>query len=244
MSRSTVNRDLVLLHWLVALLFLIAVTGIVGRGWLPSEHPFRPLLRSAHIAVGQCIFLLALVRVAVRWRHPPPAAHAVAPWQARASQGAHALLYVVMFLQPLSGVLFMQAGDKPVGLFGWSWPTVMPSDAELHFALKDLHGFVGNAFYALITLHVGAALWHHYVLRDDTLRRMRPWRTTPRVAAVASRPPATIHALPAQRAAAARGRGAWNRTLPTPHRPAAPAPAARPAHRPAHARHDAAAEVE
>jgi hypothetical protein len=119
-----------------------------------------------------------------------------AVWAAR---GLHALLYVVMLAQPVTGLLFMQAGDKTVSLAGITWPTLVPSDAELHFQLKDLHILTGQVLYALIALHVAAALWHHHVRRDDTLRRMLPWtsRRTPAPTPVSTPVPAP--ALQAQR---------------------------------------------
>lgn len=171
-QRRFVAPDLVLLHWMVALLFVLAITGIVGRGLLPSGHAWRPGMRSMHVVVGQVIFLLALVRVVVRLRSGMPHLDGAPAWSVWIRRVAHGLLYAVMLGQPLTGVMFMQAGDKTVSLFGLALPTFMPSDPQLHFQLKDLHVFVGNAFYALIALHVLAALWHHGIRRDDTLRRM------------------------------------------------------------------------
>ncbi len=167
-----IDPDLVLLHWLMALLFLLAITGIVGRGLLPSGHALRPGMRQAHILIGQLIFVFSLVRLVVRLRSPPrpvPGLSRPAVWAGRT---VHTLLYGVMLLQPVSGVLFMQAGDKSVSFFGWTLPTLVGSDPALHFEIKDLHVLTGNVFYVLLSLHVVAALWHHLVLRDATLRRM------------------------------------------------------------------------
>jgi Prokaryotic cytochrome b561 len=119
----------------------------------------------------------------------------------------HGLLYAALLAQPVTGLLFMQAGDKTVSLAGLSWPMLVGSDAELHFQLKDLHVLTGQALYALIGLHVAAALWHHHVRRDDTLRRMLPWRraapTTP-----APHPPPRPGALAAQAIDGARQQAA------------------------------------
>lgn len=172
-----------LVHWLAALLFVLAVGSIVSRGLLPSGHAWRPGLRNLHLAVGQLIFVLAFVRLAVRLKSPLPPAPGTPAWAVWAGHGAHALLYAVMVVQPLLGVMFMQAGDKTVSLFGLTLPALVGSDKELHFALKDAHLWVGNAFYGLLGLHVAAALWHHGVRRDDTLRRMLRLRATPGPAA-------------------------------------------------------------
>lgn len=169
------HRDTVLLHWMVALLFVLALTGVLGRNALTAGDPLRPLLRSMHILAGQVIFVFALMRAWVRWRHPMPSTVATTPaarlsrW---AANGVHGLLYGVMFAQPITGVLFLQAGDKTVAFFGLALPMLVPSNPALHFQIKEFHQFIGNSFYALIAMHVAGALWHHLVLKDHTLRRM------------------------------------------------------------------------
>lgn len=183
MSDRRINTDLVLLHWLMALLFLVAVTGIVGRAWLPSGNALRPTLRSMHMLTGQLIFVFAIVRAIVRWRSPMPPAADVSRLTAWAGRAVHGLLYGVMFAQPLSGVLFMQAGDKEISSFGFVLPQVIASGRTTHFAIKAFHQFIGNAFYGLVALHVAAALWHHHVLKDGTLRRMLKFRREDRAAA-------------------------------------------------------------
>ena len=176
MTTRRANPELVWLHWLMALMVLCALTAIVSRGLMPSGHPWRPVLRNTHLVTGQLIFVACLLRLVVRWRHPLPPLPGTRPLAVWAARGLHALLYVVMLLQPVTGLLFMQAGDKTVSLGGFTWPMLVASDAELHFQLKDLHAATGQMLYVLIGLHVAAALWHHHVRRDDTLRRMLPWK--------------------------------------------------------------------
>lgn len=189
------HRDTVLLHWMVVLLFVLALTGVLGRNALTAGDPLRPLLRSLHILAGQVIFVFALLRAWVRWRHPLPTTAATTPaarlsrW---AANGVHGLLYVVMFAQPITGVLFLQAGDKTVAFFGLALPMLVPSSPALHFQIKEFHQFIGNSFYALITMHVAGALWHHLVLKDHTLRRMLTLRAA--AAGPAATPPAITSA--------------------------------------------------
>lgn len=174
-----INPELVLVHWLVALVVLCALSAIVLRGLMPAGHPWRPALRHTHLVAGQLVLLGALVRVAVRWRSTLAPLPGAPLWQLWASRATHALLYVVMLGQPLTGVLFMQAGDKDVALFGLVWPQLVGSSTDLHFQLKDAHLLMGNLAMGLIALHAGAALWHHLVRRDDTLRRMLMLRAAP-----------------------------------------------------------------
>lgn len=172
----------------MALLVLGAVAVIVGRGLLPSGHAWRPVLRSTHLVLGQLIFAACLVRLVVRWCHPLPPLPGSNRWASWAARGLHGLFYVVLLAQPVTGVLFMQAGDKAVSLAGFTWPAMVPSNPELHFQLKDAHVLAGQVLYVLIALHVGAALFHHHVLRDDTLRRMLPWGRPTRLAPPAAWP--------------------------------------------------------
>ncbi len=199
MPNERIARPLLVLHWLIASLFVVALGAIVARTQLINGHPWRPVLRSTHIVCGQLIWVLALVRVAVRWRHAMPPAKGVPRWASWAGNGAHLVLYLVMLGQPLTGVLFMQAGDKTVSIFGWALPALVGSDKELHSQLKELHQTVGNAFYALIGVHVAAALWHHFWLKNETLRRMLRFGFKPTAPALAAQLPVPeVAATPAQ----------------------------------------------
>lgn len=201
MESRRADPELVWLHWLMALLVLCALTAIVGRGLLPAGHDWRPVLRATHVVIGQVIFLSCLLRLVVRWRHPLPPLPGTRPAGVWAARAVHALLYAVMLAQPVTGLLFMQAGEKSVSLGGLVWPTLVLPDSDLHFLLKDLHVVAGQALYGLIALHVAAALWHHHVRRDDTLRRMLPWGR--RTAAPSSAPPAPASPRPPSPAARA-----------------------------------------
>jgi superoxide oxidase len=172
MVRRRVAPALVLVHWLMALMVATALGAIAARGLLPSGHAWRPMLRSLHLVSGQLIFFALLLRLALRWRFAflpvPGTPHATLV----ASRTGHVLLYLALAAQPVIGLLFMQAGDKTVALLGWTWPALIASNVEWHFLLKGTHQWLGQALYALLALHVVAALWHHVLRRDDTLASM------------------------------------------------------------------------
>jgi cytochrome b561 len=162
----------VAMHWTLALLLTLVVTAALVRWMLPPGDALRPVLRRAHVVLGLFVFAFALVRVAVRLKHPVhplPGQHRAARWAATA---VHLALYAVMLGQPLLGILSMQAGDKPVTVFGARLPSLVAADPGLHFALKDAHETTAWLFYGALALHVGAAVWHHTVRRDSTLRDM------------------------------------------------------------------------
>jgi cytochrome b561 len=86
----------------------------------------------------------------------------------------HLALYLFLLIQPILGIITLQVGAKPVTLFGI---TLLPAfvaapNRVLSHQLEHIHGTLGTVFYYVIGLHIAAALWHHFVRRDNTLQRM------------------------------------------------------------------------
>ncbi|WP_028535533.1 cytochrome b [Paludibacterium yongneupense] len=176
MSRSSYHPLSIVLHWLMFLLFAAALLFIELRGTIPREtgQALRDQLRNWHISVGILVLLAAVIRLGVRWRVGVPAAIVSSPLQDKAAALVHLALYLVMFLLPVTGIVFSQAGGRDVALFGWTLPVLVGHDPSLRGAVKAVHELLGNAVYFLVGLHVVGALWHHLVVKDDTLRRMLP----------------------------------------------------------------------
>ena len=163
----------IVFHWLVFLLFLVALASIEYREFVASGDPLRATLRSTHVLFGQLILIASIVRLYVRIRFASVPHNSATPaWMSRGAMGVHTLLYGVMLLQPLLGILSMQTGDKSVMFFSWTLPQLMEPNTLLHFSLKDAHKAVATAFYVLIAMHIAGALVHHFVVKDSTLRRM------------------------------------------------------------------------
>jgi cytochrome b561 len=95
----------------------------------------------------------------------------------KAAAAGHGLLYLLILLQPISGWAMSSAANFPVTFFGWfQFPAIVSTNHALHESLADVHEAL---FYVLVTvaaLHVVAALYHHFILKDDVLRRMSPFR--------------------------------------------------------------------
>lgn len=163
------------LHWLMFILFVIALAAIEIRGYVPKDTgaEFRAQLREWHLAAGLLIFLLVWIRVGVKVRFGAPRVLGSSALQVKAAYALHGLLYLVMILLPLSGVIFTQAGGREVGVFGMVLPTLIGPNPELKTVVKEFHELMGNAVYFLVGIHVLAALWHHFALKDDTMKRMR-----------------------------------------------------------------------
>lgn len=162
------------LHWLMALLIFVAFP----LGLYAHELPFSPLklqLISYHKWLGVTILGLFLVRIIWRLTHTPPALLAT-NWQRHAAHAVHGLIYVLLLAIPLSGWLMSSAKGIPVVYFGlWQLPDLVGKNKELGDLLKELHEGLNTGLLALVALHIAAALKHHLIDKDSTLRRMLPF---------------------------------------------------------------------
>lgn len=178
------------LHWLMALWLLAAYAIIIFLKWKSTEFPLPGL--NWHKVVGFSILLPYALRLAWRLYDPPPPLPATVPrWQARASHVSHALLYLLMVAMPVTGYLG-NGGGVDYGIF--QIPAFMRSELAarlfetLGITMQQWDKFFDTIHYgitgpyllpALIAAHVGAALHHRFVQRDDVLRRMLPGRQAP-----------------------------------------------------------------
>jgi cytochrome b561 len=100
------------------------------------------------------------------------------PYERLLARLNHALLYVLLFAMPLSGWMMSSARGFPVSWFGFfTLPDLVPKNKPLYDALLTTHQTLAWVLAAVVTLHVAAALKHHFMLRDDVLRRMLPFTT-------------------------------------------------------------------
>ncbi|ULU23741.1 cytochrome b [Dyella terrae] len=169
-------RALVALHWLTALFLAIAAALIVVRDEVDGRA-LRMWLLEGHRHFGLLVLLPFVVRAALRFRLGKWPAEGDTSLLIRFAAGStHLALYVLLLIQPLLGWVLSNAQGKPVHFFGLTLPAIVASDEDLADSLTDWHQGVAWLLLALITLHVAAALWHHFMLRDRTLRLMLPGR--------------------------------------------------------------------
>ena len=164
------------LHWLVALLiFCNFPLGVYMHELALS--PFKLKLLSYHKWVGVTIFLLVVLRLVWRATHvPQPLAATIPRWQQLVAHGVHFLLYVLLFAIPVSGWLMSSAKGVPVVYLGLvQLPDLVGKDKELGELLEEVHEVLNFGMLALVGMHIAAALKHHFINRDDTLRRMLPF---------------------------------------------------------------------
>ena len=181
---ETYTRTAKTLHWLTAVL----VITLFGLGWTMVPLPLSPeklQLYGWHKWIGVTVFTLTALRLLWRLRHPPPPMPADMPAMLKAgAHGAHWALYGLLFVQPVIGWLMSSASGFKVVVFGiLPLPDLVAADKVLADQLKIAHEWGSRLLLILLLAHVGAALWHHIVRRDDVLRRMLPGRSAGRTAA-------------------------------------------------------------
>jgi len=160
------------LHWLMAACIIAML--FIGVGMVSSVRPVYLTLVSIHKPLGIAILVLVLIRLALRLRYGAPTLPADLPAPMKlAAEGSHYALYALMIAMPLIGWGMLSAAAYPVVLFGgWHLPPVVPQSDALHALLWDAHFYLAFAFFALILLHVAAALFHALVRRDGVFQTM------------------------------------------------------------------------
>jgi cytochrome b561 len=164
----------VALHWLSAALILC---GFAIGLWMTrlALSPLKLQWYSYHKWIGITVFLIAVCRLVWRWRHPVPPPVPMPEWQRRAAAATHAALYVLMLAIPVSGWIYSSASGVSVVWLGLvPLPDLVGKDKALAAVLKVVHTGLNYTLLALVSVHMGAALKHHFVDRDGTLARMLP----------------------------------------------------------------------
>lgn len=165
----------VFLHWAATVLIFCSFP--LGLYMVDLKlSPLKLKLYSYHKWIGVTVFLLVLARIAWRAGHaPPPLPASVPAWERNLAGAAHLLLYLLLVAIPLSGWLFSSAaGVQTVYLALLPLPDLLPKDKMLADLLRFVHMFLNYSFAALVGLHAGAALKHHFLDRDAVLARMVP----------------------------------------------------------------------
>src|SRR5574340_842607 len=163
------------IHWLTLLLFVTVYGAVELHELFEKGSAAREVLMTGHFTLGMLVFVLVWLRLAARLSGPTPAIQPEPPGlQQLSSKLLHLALYVLMIGMPLTGWLMLSAAGKPIPFFGLELPPLIGENKDLARQIKELHEVVGTTGYFLIGLHAVAALYHHYIKRDNTLMRMLP----------------------------------------------------------------------
>ena len=170
------TRTAIALHWLIAFLILATLPLGVYMSDLPLS-PDKLKSYSWHKWIGITVLILAILRLLWRASHMPPGLSGLMPrWQRFTSHAVHLLLYVLLFAVPLSGWTMSSAKGFQTVWFGvLPLPDLVGKNKVLGDLLTTLHQGLNLVLAALIATHVAAAVKHHFIDRDATLRRILPF---------------------------------------------------------------------
>ena len=176
------------LHWLIAVMIVYMLwLGYSTAHAMDESDPRRLDLVQLHKSIGLTILILSIARLIWRFSHPPPALPAHMPgWEIAAARASHTLFYVLILAVPLFGLATASASPLglPTYLFGLFEFPHLPFLADLPRVEKAVvvvpihtaHATLAYSLLALLALHVGAALKHHFWDRDTVLIRILPMR--------------------------------------------------------------------
>ena len=163
------------LHWLVVLLVVtIAVLGLYMTD-LPIGL-YKVKVYALHKSLGLTVLALGVLRLAwIVFGGRPQALPGDPAWQRLAAKLTHWALYALLLIVPLSGWWYNSVAGFGLRWFGlFQVPDLAAADATLKAMAKERHEVLFYVLAGLVAVHAAAALWHHYALRDHTLRRMLP----------------------------------------------------------------------
>lgn len=163
------------LHWAMLLLLIAVYACMELREYYPKGSDFREGLKMWHFMFGLTVLLLVLIRVVARVTGgTPPITPDPPAWQTLIARLTHLALYAFMIAMPIAGWVILSASGKAIPFYGLELPALVGLNKALAEQVKELHETVATIGYFLVGLHAVAALFHHYIVKDDTLRRMIP----------------------------------------------------------------------
>ena len=174
-SNTRYARASIALHWLMLILIAVVYACMELRGNFPRGSALREGLKTWHFMLGLSVLLLVVVRIGFRLTNAtPPILPAPTRWQLVLAKAMHVALYALMIAMPMLGWLLLSAEGKDIPFYFAQLPALVEKSKSIAGWAKELHETGGTIGYFLIGLHAVAALFHHYVVRDNTLRRMLP----------------------------------------------------------------------
>jgi cytochrome b561 len=160
-------------HWITAalVLTLLPLGVVIANEW---GGPLQDPLYDLHRSIGAVVIPLVILRLGYRLMHPPlPLPQDVPPLQQSAARATHWALYALLVVQPFVGWIATSAYRAPIMVFGlFELPPIWPQDRPLSGRLFVVHALIGAAIACLAAVHIGAALYHHFVRKDHVLMRM------------------------------------------------------------------------
>ena len=161
------------LHWLVA----IGIFALIYLGLSQSDMPRgaeRDQVRMIHGSIALIVFALMTVRIIWRWVNVTPAHPEGFPaWQNLAATLVHWGLYIAIFVQLISGSMVVATYGNGIPFFGlFNIPVPVAEDHDAHEFWEEVHEPFWWIIAVLVIIHILAALYNHFIAKNDVLRRM------------------------------------------------------------------------
>lgn len=171
-------------HWGMFLILLGLVVLGIYMSDLSPETPDQMREKFAfydwHRSFGLLILLLVVFRLGWRLINPvPKLPTATSRIEVLSAHIVHGLLYVMMFIQPITGWIMSSLLARPVKFFGLELPALADKNKDLGKVFEETHEIIGYILIFVFVIHMGAALFHHFIRKDDVLRRMVPGMDKP-----------------------------------------------------------------
>lgn len=156
------------LHWATVILILLQFLRFIGK-YLAPTHWINAAIKPLHGSIG--FLLLAVVILRIVWLLAQYRYRPIPEQFAQLARGAHLLMYVLLVLMPLTGIAYIAGHGRSVAFFG---NVIIPAGSPSYVleAIGSYHTKIAWLLLILVIGHIGAALYHHFIRRDDTLKRM------------------------------------------------------------------------
>lgn len=163
------------LHWIIVV--LIINQWVIAERAEELKFSEKIAMLGWHKSFGMTILALAVIRLIWRWMNPVPELIAeTRPWERVLAKISHLLLYGLIFAMPISGWLMSSAKNTPVSWFKlFQIPDLVAPDKAFGASMDNLHHLLFKVLVVVAALHIAGALKHHFIDRNDVLRRMLPF---------------------------------------------------------------------
>ncbi len=160
------------LHWLIA----IGIFGLIYLGLEQSgmeSGPEKSAIRATHASWALLVLTLMTVRVVWKFMNEMPLHPQATPaWQRISATAVHWAIYVAVFLQLIAGSMTVSTNGNGLPFFGLTIPVPIAENHDAHEFWEEIHEFSWKPLAALLVLHFMAALYNHFIVKNDVLRRM------------------------------------------------------------------------